>query len=182
MGKKFSYKYLVLLTYTPRKNINLKEYEKWLIEVDNPFFNNIKEVAHYSNWKVLDNGVNSEFIYFDFLTFNSLSDFNKAWYSKELNTFTSQWRQMWGQAPDSKDLHLNARVFLFENIADDPYDFSNFVSIEFQNNYKKSNNFNWKLLESLRDKASFYYFKTEFLNSKPLSKVNLIGGLIASPY
>ncbi len=28
---------LLLLTYTPRKGVNLKEYEEWLIEVDNPF-------------------------------------------------------------------------------------------------------------------------------------------------
>ena len=177
----FSYQYLVLLTYTPRKDVNFKEYEEWLIEVDNPFFNSINEVAHYSNWKVLENPQNSKFLYFDFLTFSSLSDFNKAWNSKELNAFTRQWRKLWGQAPESNDLSLNARVFLFENIGIKSNKFSNLVSIEFQNKYNKINNCNWKLVKSLRDEVDFNYLKTEFLKTKPLSAVNLIGRLIASP-
>ena len=66
MKNLFLYKYNVLLTYTPRKETNLEKYEKWLIDVDNPFFNSINEVSHYSNWKVLNRLDNFDFEYFDF--------------------------------------------------------------------------------------------------------------------
>ena len=32
---------LILLVYTPREDSNAREYEAWLQEIDNPFFNDI---------------------------------------------------------------------------------------------------------------------------------------------
>ena len=42
---------LILLVYTPREDSNARGYEAWLQEIDNPFFNDIPGIRHYTNWK-----------------------------------------------------------------------------------------------------------------------------------
>tara|TARA_Y100000589_G_scaffold329248_1_gene375260 strand:+ start:1467 stop:2015 length:549 start_codon:yes stop_codon:yes gene_type:complete len=181
MKNLFLYKYNVLLTYTPRKETNLEKYEKWLIDVDNPFFNSINEVSHYSNWKVLNRLDNFDFEYFDFLTFNTLSDFNITWHSEKVKKFTSEWRRLWGQAPKSKNLHLNARVFLLENLSDKPLEFQNFVGLNFIKKALKLNNYNFRLVRSIRDEADFECVKIEFTYDRSQISSEIIGKLIVGP-
>ena len=181
MKKKINYKDLVLLTYTPRLDVNLKEYEEWLVKVDNPFFNSIKEVAHYSNWKVVSKSIKEKFNYFDFLCFETLSDFNKAWNSKELNTFTREWRRLWGQAPDSNKLHLNAKVYLLKKLDIEFLELENFVEVKF---LKKKNTVlnvkgTWQLVESLRDESNFNLVETNFIKTLSETPDEITGKIIA---
>ncbi len=171
-----------MLTYTPRESVNLTDYEKWLVEVDNPFFNSINEVAHYSNWKILSKSSLINFKYFDFLCFNSIDDFKITWNSKELQFFTKEWRRLWGKAPNSKKLYLNARVFLLEKIGSDDEYIENFTKIEFLKNTSLHQEKNiWKLNKSLRDEADFNFFKINFLKNLNLNHQAIMGELIVAP-
>ncbi|PPR79635.1 MAG: hypothetical protein CFH01_00300 [Alphaproteobacteria bacterium MarineAlpha2_Bin1] len=181
MARSFTCKYLVLLTYTPRKETDIEKYENWLINVDNPFFNSLNKVYHYSNWKVLGGSENFGFTYFDFLTFNSLSDFNTTWNSTEVREFTSEWRRMWGQAPHSDKLHLNARVFLLEKLRNKFQEFKSFVSINFNKKDIYLKKYSFKLIKSLRDEADFEYLKIEFFHEQNQISSDINGKLIVAP-
>ena len=88
---------------------------------------------------------------------------------------------MWGQAPKSKNLHLNARVFLLENLSDKPLEFQNFVGLNFIKKALKLNNYNFRLVRSIRDEADFECVKIEFTYDRSQISSEIIGKLIVGP-
>lgn len=58
---------MVFLPYTPRADADARGYDDWLREVDNPFFNAVPGIVHYSNWKVVGLAKTAAFSHFDFM-------------------------------------------------------------------------------------------------------------------
>ena len=59
---------MLLLTYNLGEHVNQEEYEQWLRDVDNPFFNSVPGVKRYANWKVLDEKLGTvQFTHYDLL-------------------------------------------------------------------------------------------------------------------
>jgi len=109
-----SYDAMSLILYTPRADSNDRGYEQWLIDVDNPFFNNSEVCVRYTNWKVVDDaGVNFGFSHFDFFGMDNRDSGDKVWSDEELSEFRVGWRKLWGAA-ESLDPTANSIVNLCE--------------------------------------------------------------------
>ncbi|MEQ8248112.1 MAG: hypothetical protein RID42_10585 [Alphaproteobacteria bacterium] len=90
------YRTMVLLTYTPGTDVERLGYDEWLREIDNPFFNTIPGIAHYSNWKVLEGGDDLPFTHFDLLGLDGPEAVEPVWFNQELDRFRSGWVAKWG--------------------------------------------------------------------------------------
>jgi hypothetical protein len=109
-----SFDAMSLILYTPRADSNDRGYEQWLIDVDNPFFNNSEVCVRYTNWKVVDDaGVNFGFSHFDFFGMDNRDSGDKVWSDEELSEFRVGWRKLWGAA-ESLDPTANSIVNLCE--------------------------------------------------------------------
>ena len=109
-----SYDAMSLILYTPRADSNDRGYEQWLIDVDNPFFNNSEVCVRYTNWKVVDDaGVNFGFSHFDFFGMDDRDSGDKVWSDEKLSEFRVGWRKLWGAA-ESLDPTANSIVNLCE--------------------------------------------------------------------
>lgn len=110
---------MLLLTYTLGEHVNHDEYEQWLREVDNPFFNSVPGVKRYANWKVLDEKLGTvQFTHYDLLEIDDLEAWEKVWGNEELQKFAQGWTQRWSvHGPDEKYAGLNFQVMLCEEIA-----------------------------------------------------------------
>lgn len=113
-----AYDAMSLITYTPRADSNDRGYEQWLIDVDNPFFNNSKVCIRYTNWKVIDDaGVNPSFSHFDFFGMDGRDSGDKVWNDEKLSEFRVEWRKLWGAA-DTLDPIANSLVNLCERVGE----------------------------------------------------------------
>ena len=45
---------MILITYNVREGAEADGYEQWLRDIDNPFFNSVPGIRHYTNWKVVE--------------------------------------------------------------------------------------------------------------------------------
>ena len=111
---------MLLLTYTPREDIDLREYHEWLRNVDNPFFNSRPGVKHYTNWRVVEHKLGScSFTHFDLLHIEDLNSFEKVFGDKAVEDFAKGWVRKWAKRPDPdlEDQSVNYQVFLCEQIA-----------------------------------------------------------------
>ena len=174
---------MVLLTYTPRIGTNLGEYEDWLRRVDNPFFNNVPGIGHYTNWKVVQPEVDAVFTYFDFLSLSNVEDFERIWSSSAVMDFTAHWRSLWGQSPDGADLALNAHIYIFQRQGGGLQVAGQQVWIEAS---RELNDVwlaeeSWKLVRSVRGDPRFHYLRISFTGDWE-QKTNVIQGkIIAAP-
>lgn len=112
-----SFTAMIVLSYTPRDGIDMTAYEEWLRAVDNPFFNGVPGIRHYTNWKITESSAPLPFTHFDFMGLDGLEAADAVWQRQDLKDFTAEWRRLWGRAPDAQDLSANAVVDLFENEA-----------------------------------------------------------------
>lgn len=104
---------MVLLPYTPRPDADARGYDDWLREVDNPFFNAVPGIVHYSNWKV--SGPVAGFSHFDFMFLDpSLAD--GVWSNPAVVDFAAGWTRQWGTAPDAADLSVNYHSYLMRHV------------------------------------------------------------------
>jgi hypothetical protein len=111
-----AYDAMSLIMYTPRADSNDRGYEQWLIDVDNPFFNNSEVCVRYTNWKVADDaGVNFGFSHFDFFGMDDRDSGDKVWSDEKLSEFRVEWRKLWGAA-ESLDPTANSIVNLCKRI------------------------------------------------------------------
>lgn len=94
------YATMILLTYTPGVEVEALVYAGWLRDKDNPFFNAIPGIAHYSNWKVLE-GANSLFSHFDLLGLETPEAAEQVWFNKDLDAFRDGWVAKWGYGGDA---------------------------------------------------------------------------------
>jgi len=109
---------MILLSYTLRPGVDTEEYEAWLRAVDNPFFNGVPGIAHYTNWKITAAATPMPFSHFDFMGVDSVAAAADVWQRQDVKDFTAEWRRLWGLGPEATDLSVNAHVYLFENEAD----------------------------------------------------------------
>ena len=106
---------LILLVYTPREDSNARGYEAWLQEIDNPFFNDIPGIRHYTNWKTTS-AADCAFPYshFDFMFLDSPDCKDAVWGNQDLMAFAQGWTDQWGRYPDAtpENMHMNYQVYL----------------------------------------------------------------------
>ncbi len=117
MSKK---KLMLLLTYTPRDDVDLEEYHAWLRDVDNPFWNSHPAVKHYANWRIVDQKLGSaSFTHFDLLSVEDPDGFETIFGDDAIVAFAKEWVRKWGKVPDPElsDQSVNYHVFLSEQIA-----------------------------------------------------------------
>ena len=111
--------YMLLLPYTPREDSDQRDYDPWLREVDNPFFNSVEGVVHYTNWRIPAPTPAVPYTHFDFLRIAAPEDAEKVWADPDLAKFAANWTRTWGRYPDASeaDLHMNYHVYLCERIS-----------------------------------------------------------------
>lgn len=103
---------MLFLTYTPRADSELRGYGPWLRKIDNPFFNSVPGVAHYTNWKVVKGDVGLDWTYFDFLRIEDGVSLETVWANEDLAKFAAGWTELWGRAPNAQDLAVNYDVHM----------------------------------------------------------------------
>jgi hypothetical protein len=110
----------LLLTYTPRRDVDLEVYHAWLRQVDNPFFNSRPTVRRYVNYKVVSDVLGSEgFTHFDLLEIEGDGGPDSVFGDPEIAAFAKEWVHLWGEVPDPDlaDQSINYRVALAEPVA-----------------------------------------------------------------
>ncbi|QGN53977.1 hypothetical protein [Novosphingobium sp. Gsoil 351] len=111
---------VLLLTYTPRSDVDLDAYHSWLREVDNPFFNGRPAVHRYVNYRVTGAVLGSErFTHFDLLEIEGSGGAGAVFGDPEIARFARDWVRLWGADPDpdSPDQSVNYHVLECEAVA-----------------------------------------------------------------
>jgi hypothetical protein len=111
---------VLLLTYTPRRGVDLDEYHRWLREVDNPFFNSRPVVRRYVNYQIVEPVLGNEnFTHFDILEIEGDGGAGSVFGDAEIDAFARNWVRLWGQVPDpdAPNQTVNYRVVLCEPVA-----------------------------------------------------------------
>ena len=119
-GTDMAGRWMLLLTYTPRRDVDLAAYHEWLRTVDNPFFNSRPAVKHYANWRVAEPKVGHEnFTHFDLLEIDGPNGFGAVFGDEAIAAFARDWVRLWGEIPDPDlaDQSPNYRVLLCECVA-----------------------------------------------------------------
>lgn len=102
---------MILITYNVRDGAEADGYEQWLRDVDNPFFNSVPGIRHYTNWKVTAAVPDQPFRFVDFLVVDDVTRLEDVWFHPDLNRFRTEWVGLWGLGrPDPP----NARCYLCE--------------------------------------------------------------------
>ncbi len=110
----------LLLTYTPRADVNLDEYHTWLQQVDNPFFNSRPPVRRYVNWRVLEPKLGKPtYTHFDLLEIEGDGGFESVFGDEKIAEFARNWVRLWGNVPDpdAPDQSVNYHVYVVDQIA-----------------------------------------------------------------
>jgi hypothetical protein len=110
----------LMLTYTPRRDVDLEVYHKWLQEVDNPFFNSQPVVKRYVNYKVAGDVVGAVgFTHFDILEIEGDGGPESVFGDAQISAFAKNWVKLWGNVPDPDlaDQSVNYQVVLVEAVA-----------------------------------------------------------------
>jgi len=102
---KFSTDLMVFLPYTPRADSAARGYHKWLRDIDNPFFNSVPGILHYSNWEVTSPPT-GHFTHFDFMYLDPARA-DSVWTNPDVIAFAGAWTDQWGIDPASADLSVN---------------------------------------------------------------------------
>ena len=105
---------LLLLMYIPREDSAQRHYEDWLRDVDNPFFNNVPGIAHYTNWKVTSAADCAiPYTHFDLMFLEETATLEEVWGNPDVEAFAQGWTDDWGRYPDARpeDLYLNYEVY-----------------------------------------------------------------------
>jgi len=111
---------VLLLTYTPRADVDLAEYHDWLREVDNPFFNGRPTVKRYVNYRIAASVQGDEdFTHFDLLEIEGDGGPDSIFGYEIIAAFARDWVRKWGKNPDpdAPDQTINYRVSLCEPVA-----------------------------------------------------------------
>ena len=114
---------LLLLVYTPREDSTARGYDNWLRDIDNPFFNGVSGITHYTNWKftsAADCAV--PYTYFDLMFVEDPSNLDAVWGDPEVEKFAQGWTDAWGRYPDAtaEQMHMNYQVYLCERTSGGP--------------------------------------------------------------
>lgn len=179
--------YMLLLPYTPREDSDARGYDDWLREVDNPFFNQVPGVVHYTNWRIRNVSPAVPYTHFDFLRIETPESAEQIWGDADLSEFAANWTKTWGRYPDASeaDMHLNYHVYLcrrlsghrpatclvsYQPCAGEPTGTSDSVEI-------------WKIIEPVIGDARFPYLRVEALQAEPSTQSEgaAVGAIVATP-
>ncbi len=108
---------VLYIVYTPGADAEAKGYEPWLATVDNPFFNAIRGIHHYANWKlerVLTGA--PPYDYFDLLGLVAEADLERVWFNHDLNQFRAKWVRLWGYGL-AKPPPIQANAYLMRPVS-----------------------------------------------------------------
>lgn len=110
---------MLLLTYNLGEHVDPVEYEQWLRDVDNPFFNSVPGITRYANWKVVDEKIGTvAFTYYDLMEIESLEAFERVWTNERLQEFARGWTERWSiHGTDGEFVGLNYQVVLATEVA-----------------------------------------------------------------
>jgi len=114
--------FMFFLPYTPRSDSDARGYDDWIQRVDNPFFNSVTGISHYSNWKVasvLKGDV--PFSHFDFMFVDREKE-AQIWSNPKVAEFADGWTKSWGVDPENPDLSINYHVYQLAH-AEGPIEF-----------------------------------------------------------
>ena len=114
---------LLLLVYTPREDSTARGYDDWLREIDNPFFNSVEGITHYTNWKITsaaDCAV--PYTYFDLMFVDDPSNLDAVWGNPDVEAFAQSWTDKWGRYPHAtpEEMQLNYQVYLCKRTSGGP--------------------------------------------------------------
>lgn len=110
----------LLLTYTPRSDVDLNDYHQWLREIDNPFFNSRPTVHRYVNYRIAQPVQGDEdFTHFDLLEIEGDGGTESVLGDEAIASFARDWVRKWGKIPDPDhpDQTANYRVSLCDPVA-----------------------------------------------------------------
>ena len=109
---------MLLLTYTPRSDAEAREYDQWLQEVDNPFFNVVPGVVEYINWKIVAQKLGTvPFTHFDTMFVEDEAAVERIWSNLEVQRFADGWRELWALNPGAEDMSPNYQVTICRETA-----------------------------------------------------------------
>ena len=188
---------LMLLVYTPREDSNSRGYDEWLQEIDNPFFNQIDGIKHYTNWKV-SSVADCAFPYthFDFMYLDDANSKDKVWGNSEVAKFAQGWTDSWGRYPKAtpEEMQMNYQVYLCSHISGDKDVKTNDVAFMPSNKMIEANNNRqvYEVSESVLGDIRFKYFALSYMenamsysrvaNNRPAETYGVAhGSIIASP-
>jgi hypothetical protein len=162
-----TYDHLFLLTYTPRDGAEEAGYVRWLRQVDNPFFNRVPEVAHYSNWRLVDAPADARYRYFDLMGMVDAAAADRMFGRDDVKKFTAHWRELWGRDPGGSDLSRNAEVFRAERTArgNAMARWAAFVPGGSAAAMTDRGFSGWRIVQGLRSEPGFRNFAIKFLAS-----------------
>lgn len=111
--------YMFLVPHTPREDAMLRNYEAWLREVDNPFFNSVPGIVHYANWRVCSPTPAVPYTHVDFMRIAGAETVAELAANAELAEFGANWNRTWGRYPEAEDdaAHLNGHLYLCRRLA-----------------------------------------------------------------
>lgn len=101
----------IFLTYSHRPHFDEKDYEGFLREHDNPFFNSIAGITRYENWKLVHPYPETlGFDYFDLIYLDGSRSLKDVWFDAELTVFRRNWVAVWGYGSSPPPL-VNAQGY-----------------------------------------------------------------------
>ena len=108
---------MLVLTYTPRADSESRGYNPWLREIDMPFFNSVKKIANYSNWKLAPEATPlAPWTHFDFMHIGKGVPPQEIFVQPDVAEFAAAWPRQWGRFPDAEDLSNNYEIHIVQRI------------------------------------------------------------------
>lgn len=104
----------IFLTYSHRAHFDEKNYEGFLQEKDNPFFNSIPGIARYENWKLVQPyPAELGFDYFDMIYLDGSRPLKDVWFDANLTVFRRKWVDLWGYSSSPPPV-VNGQGYVLE--------------------------------------------------------------------
>ena len=164
------FKHVYFLAYTPREDSNSRGYENWLREVDNPFFNSIPAIVHYTNWKITSpTDCAFPFAYFDLMYVEDKNDVEGVWGNPDVTAFAQGWVEKWARYPNASEDEgrLNFHVYLCERVSEEAYAPMGPVALHVSNGAipKSKNRQTFRVVSPVIGDARFSSFALDALNN-----------------
>lgn len=107
---------MIFIPYTVPADAEARGYAPWLREIDNPFFNSVAGVHHYSNWKISGDAPFG-WDWFDFMGVSADRPLKETWQDEALDTFRKGWLKLWGYVAEGAPTPPAMRYsYLFERV------------------------------------------------------------------
>lgn len=161
---------LLLLVYTPREDSTARKYDDWLRDIDNPFFNGVPGIQHYTNWKITspaDCAV--PYTYFDLMYVEDKNKLDDIWGNPDVEKFAQGWTDSWGRYPAAtpETMDKNYQVYLCEMTSGDlmtPWQPATFMTAQSAVSEAQGRR-TFKILDTVLGDQRFSHFAMQPLNN-----------------